>query len=143
MTGTAMHHTEITSMNTEPTRPRITKQRQLVLDHMIATREFLTAQQVHAELRSNGESIGLATVYRALQGLAKAQLVDSIRTAEGETAYRRCSDMHHHHLICRECGRTVEIVGDELESWAQRVAAEHGFTEPEHFAEIYGLCSRC
>lgn len=131
-------------MNTDPApRPRLTRQRQLVADHLDDSDEFLTAQQVHAALRADGESIGLATVYRNLTWLVEANLVDSIRNPEGEMAYRRCSPAHHHHLICRRCGRAVEISGDVLEQWSQQVAAEHGFSEPEHFVEVYGICSEC
>lgn len=132
-------------MNTEsvPPRPRLTRQRQLVFDHLVDSDEFRTAQQVHAELRTDGETIGLATVYRALQWLTEAGLIDTLRTPEGEVAYRRCSPAHHHHLICRRCGRTVEVAGDELETWSQKVAAENGFREPEHFVEVYGICSSC
>lgn len=132
-------------MNTDalPPRPRLTRQRQLVLDHLDNAAEFRTAQQVHAELAADGESIGLATVYRGLQWLTDAGLVDTIRTAEGETAYRRCSPVHHHHLICRRCRRAVEVGGDILEHWSQQVAADHGFHEPEHFVEVYGVCADC
>lgn len=132
-------------MNTEsvPPRPRLTRQRQLVFDHLVDSDEFRTAQQVHAELRTDGETIGLATVYRGLQWLVEAGLVDTIRNPDGEATYRRCSPAHHHHLICRRCGRAVEVAGDTLEEWSQQVAAEHGFREPEHFVEVYGICSAC
>ncbi|MGB3954165.1 MAG: Fur family transcriptional regulator [Brooklawnia sp.] len=138
-------------MNTDQTivtgpsapRPRLTRQRQLIVDRLDGADEFLTAQQVHGALRSEGESIGLATVYRGLQWLVDAGLVDTIRTQDGEAAYRRCSPAHHHHLICRRCGRAVEVAGEALEAWSQQVAAQHGFREPEHFAEVYGICSTC
>lgn len=132
-------------MSTETTapRPRLTRQRQLVLDRLDNADEFLTAQQVHAALRTEGESIGLATVYRGLQWLAEAGLVDTIRTTEGEAAYRRCTPVHHHHLICRRCGRAIEVSGGQLESWSRQVAAEHGFRDVEHFVEVYGICSAC
>lgn len=130
-------------MNTDSPRPRLTKQRQLVMDHLEGADEFYTAQQVHAALRGDGEAIGLATVYRGLQWLADAGLLDTLRTPDGEVAYRRCSPAHHHHLICRRCGRTEEVSGDALEQWSQEVAAAHGFRDPEHFVEVYGLCSDC
>ena len=66
-----------------------------------------------------------------------------LRTPDGEVAYRRCSPVHHPHLICRRCGRTEEVAGDALEEWSQQVATAHGFREPEHFVEVYGLCSSC
>jgi Fur family ferric uptake transcriptional regulator len=57
----------------------------------------------------------------------------------------RCSTpgSHHHHLICRNCGLTVEIEADAVELWAQNVAAEHGFTQPNHIVDVFGLCENC
>jgi Fur family ferric uptake transcriptional regulator len=87
--------------------------------------------------------VGLTTVYRSLQMLADAQEVDVLRLADGETAYRRCSRGHHHHLVCRQCGRTVEVDGPAVERWADRIAADHGFVEIEHTLEIFGTCGDC
>ena len=98
----------------------------------------------HEELRRVGEGIGLTTVYRTLQALADAGEVDVLRTDSGEAVYRRCaSDDHHHHLVCRQCGTAVEIAGPAVETWAQRVAAEHGFTDLSHTVEMFGLCRDC
>ena len=105
--------------------------------------EFRTAQQLHDELRRQGNSIGLTTVYRTLQGLADAGDVDVIRTGDGEAAYRRCSTGHHHHLVCRSCGRAVEVSGPAVERWANAVAAEHGFRDVSHDLEIFGTCANC
>ena len=75
--------------------------------------------------------------------LADAEEVDVLRTADGETAYRRCSRGHHHHLVCRHCGRTVEVDGPAVERWADRIASDHGFVEIEHTLEIFGTCQDC
>ena len=131
-------------MNTEDTPSmRITRQRRVLLDHLDGTPDFATAQEVHTQLRVAGESIGLATVYRGLQWLADAGLVDAIRMNDGEMGYRRCSPAHHHHLICRQCGRTIEISAELVETWASQVATAHGFHAPDHNVEISGLCDDC
>jgi Fur family ferric uptake transcriptional regulator len=105
--------------------------------------DFRSAQQLHALLRDRGEGVGLTTVYRTLQQLADAGEVDVLRTDDGEAIYRRCSTGHHHHLVCRHCGRTVEVEGPAVEKWAQRVAAEHGFADVEHTVEVFGTCATC
>ena len=95
-------------------------------------------------LRAQGKSVGLTTVYRHLQMLADRGEVDVLRRDDGETVYRRCStEAHHHHLVCRHCGHTVEISGQEIEAWTARVAAEAGFTDAMHTVEIYGACADC
>ena len=119
---------------------RMTKQRQAVLDEL--TR--VSAQQIFEDLHSQGQRVGLATVYRSLQGLAEDGRVDTLRSTEGEVLYRSCaSDHHHHHLVCRECGFTEEIEQSQIESWVSAVAADHGFSDVEHSLELFGLCASC
>lgn len=125
------------------TPQRRTRQRQAVDEILSEMDEFRTAQQIHDELRSKGDSIGLTTVYRTLQFMADARELDAIRTTDGETAYRRCSDGHHHHLVCRTCGRTVEVSGPAVEKWTTSIAEKHGFREVSHDLEIFGTCENC
>ena len=66
-----------------------------------------------------------------------------LRTDEGEALYRRCSDGHHHHLLCRECGTAVEIEAAEVEAWTERVSRQHGFRDVDHTVEIIGICEAC
>jgi Fur family transcriptional regulator, ferric uptake regulator len=138
-------------MNTNPraawgrgTRVRGTRQAEALASVLSSLPGFLGAQQIHAELRRRGERIGLATVYRQLQVLSEDGRVDTIREAGGETLYRQCrSEAHHHHLICRACGASVEVEGRAVEQWAAKVAAEAGFTAVDHTVELFGLCPRC
>ena len=123
--------------------PRQTRQRAAVTNLLSELEEFKSAQQLHDLLRERGDSVGLTTVYRCLQSLSDAGELDLLVNDDGETLYRKCSDEHHHHLVCRTCGTTVEIAGPDVESWADRVAGEHGFTSVSHTVELFGLCSSC
>lgn len=107
------------------------------------TTEFLSAQRIHAELHRRDVPIGLTTVYRAMQALAEEGTVDTTRTPAGELVYRWCSSRHHHHLICRRCGRVVEIEAPAIERWTIAIAAQHGFREAGHHVEIFGACPEC
>ena len=122
---------------------RTTRQRTAVMGLLSEVEEFRSAQELHELLRRRGESVGLTTVYRTLQALADAEEIDVMRPPGGEHLYRRCSSGHHHHLVCRVCGRTVEVAGPTVESWANRVAAEHGFADVSHTLEIFGTCAEC
>ncbi|MBB1484762.1 transcriptional repressor [Tessaracoccus sp. MC1865] len=133
----------MTSTDTPRAGTRQTWQRAAVRDLMERVEEFRTAQQVHDLLRDDGAKVGLATVYRALQSMADSDEVDVLRTPEGELAYRACSSGHHHHLVCRSCGHSVEIQADEVEEWAALMARKHGFTDAGHELEIFGLCRDC
>jgi Fur family ferric uptake transcriptional regulator len=122
---------------------RVTWQREAVREALTSTEGFVSAQSLYAHLRDNGSVIGLATVYRALAELAVEGDADSLQQ-EGESLYRACTPgSHHHHLICRNCGLTVEIEANAVESWAASVAAEHGFTSPSHIVDVFGLCANC
>jgi Fur family transcriptional regulator, ferric uptake regulator len=122
---------------------RSTRQRAAISMLLDSLDEFRSAQELHDELRRRGENIGLTTVYRTLQSMSAAGLLDTLRSDTGESVYRRCSDHHHHHLVCRSCGATVEVGDHEVETWAAEVAARHGFSDVSHTIEIYGICSDC
>jgi Fur family ferric uptake transcriptional regulator len=129
---------------TEPTPGlRPTRQRLAVVDALGSFTDFRSAQEIHELLGQRGETVGLATVYRTLQRLAGAGEVDLLRTEDGEAIYRRCSDTHHHHLVCRACGATVEVEGPAVEHWTQAMAGEHGYADVSHTLEIFGTCPDC
>lgn len=123
---------------------RNTWQREAVRTALDGQDTFVSAQDLHSVLRNDGTGIGLATVYRALADLAADGAADTLQSADGEALYRACdTSQHHHHLICRNCGNTVEFAADDIEQWAQKVAAEHGFTKPEHVVDVFGICANC
>jgi len=131
-------------MTERPTKPRNTKQRDMVREALAGAPGFVSAQNLHASLREDNTGIGLATVYRALAGLVAQGDADSLQSPDGEALYRACTSTgHHHHLICRSCGLTVEIEATDVEQWARRTAESHGFSEAEHIVDIFGLCRSC
>lgn len=126
------------------TKVRGTRQASALAAALASLPGFCSAQEIHAELRRRGETVGLTTVYRHLQVLSEDGRVDAIRDSSGETLYRKCrSHAHHHHLTCRNCGKSVEVEGRAVERWAEQVAAEAGFTDVGHTVELFGLCPDC
>jgi Fur family ferric uptake transcriptional regulator len=126
------------------TMQRMTRQRAAVTGLLEGTGDFRSAQQIHEMLRRRGDNVGLATVYRSLQAMADAGDVDVLRGDDGEALYRMClTRAHHHHLVCRACGTTVEIAGAVVEQWAARMAVEHGFTSVDHTVDLFGTCAQC
>lgn len=123
---------------------RQTRQRSAVAAVLEKSEPFRTAQQVYDELRETGISVGLTTVYRTLASLAESGELDVVRNAAGELTYRRCTTgEHHHHLVCRSCGKTAEISGESIETWARKMGAKHGFRKVDHDFELFGLCADC
>lgn len=125
------------------TAKRNTWQKDAVRHALSEATGFVSAGQLHLVLRNHGSTIGLATVYRALADLVEAREADSLQSKDGELLYRACGTEHHHHLICRKCGKTVEIEADRVEAWADDVANAHGFSNPTHTIDIFGDCASC
>lgn len=125
-------------------RERSTRQKRALAAILEGSDGFRSAQDLFTELRERGENVGLTTVYNQLRALSEAGELDALRNEDGETLYRRCAtERHHHHLVCRVCGRTVEVEGPEVEHWAETVGAKHGFAEVSHTLEIAGTCATC
>ena len=122
---------------------RPTRQRRAIAAAMETFDDFRSAQEIHDLISQQGDSVGLATVYRTLSALADAGEVDMLRNEAGDAVWRRCSETHHHHLVCRSCGATVEVEGPTVERWTASIAGEHGFTDVSHTLDIFGTCPGC
>jgi Fur family ferric uptake transcriptional regulator len=122
---------------------RPTAQRVGVLAELMREQDDATAQELHERLRARGERLGLATVYRTLNALADAGVVDTLSHHPAELCYRWCGDDHHHHLVCSTCHRVVELGECELDPWLERIASEHGFVATDHRLEVAGVCAGC
>lgn len=122
---------------------RQTRQRSAVRAALTHNPGFVSAQELHHQMRQAGDPIGLTTVYRQLHLLAEQGDADVVVSEDG-SLYRMCrGEDHHHHLICRACGRAVEIEGADIERWAEEMGRAHGFSELDHTVEIFGLCGDC
>lgn len=128
-----------------PAKTRHTAQADAVRDALVEAIGFRSAQDIYARLRSDGQAVGLSTVYRHLQSLAERGIADVIVNPDGETTYRYCQAQgtHHHHLVCRRCGRAEEVEGRTVERWTAEVAARYGYTDVDHTVEVFGTCGDC
>lgn len=122
---------------------RTTWQKTAVLEELENTQEFVSAQELHQKITVSGKKLGLTTVYRALTEMVEQGLADSLSLSDGEMRYRICTPEHHHHLICRSCGKTVEFDLPGFEELALAVAKENSFTDLSHEIELFGLCKDC
>jgi Fur family ferric uptake transcriptional regulator len=129
--------------NTASIKQRTTKQRTAIAAELAQTKDFISAQDLHLQLKHSGQVIGLSTVYRALATMSELNEVDVILREDGEALYRSCSQNHHHHIVCTKCGNTNEITAEFVEAWAHDVASAHGFSDVTHTLEIMGVCSHC
>ena len=122
-----------------PTISRQTEQRRAIVRALRGQAGALTAKELHERLAE----VGLATVYRNIHRMVESGELDAVRRPSGELAYRACGDGHHHHLVCRACGRVVEIHDCALDDWSKRLAKQHDFVAIEHETELFGTCTDC
>ena len=130
--------------NTSVGSSRTTAQKTAIHNQLRQTQDFISAQELHKQLQEQGIRIGLATVYRQLNALAASGHADTLRMG-GEQLFRDCAERspeHHHHLVCEQCGKTVDIEPPE-EQWFTQVAQHHGFKVRTHVIEIFGICQEC
>jgi len=122
---------------------RATPRRLEVLEELARETDDVTAQQLWSRLRERASRAGLATVYRTLALLSETGVIDVLSHHGGEQCYRLCGAEHHHHLLCEQCHKVVEVSQCGLDDWVASAAKQHGFVATDHRVEIVGLCADC
>lgn len=125
-------------------RLKTTPQRRLILDIFLAEPGHVSSEELYAKIKRRDGSIGQATVYRTLKLLAECSLAQAVSFADGITRYEPHFGVEHHdHLICEDCGRTIEIVDPVIERRQEELAGRYGFSLSRHKMDLYGLCPDC
>lgn len=123
---------------------RGTPQRGMILDAFLRREEHLSAEQLYDMVKKRDPSIGQATVYRVLKLMVEAGLAREVDFGDNVMRYEHCyNHPHHDHLVCRGCGKTVEVVDSVIEELQKRVAESFGFELTDHEMYLYGLCESC
>jgi Fur family transcriptional regulator, ferric uptake regulator len=123
----------------------VTQQRESVAEVVFSTDEHLSVEEIERRLRSGGDKIGKATIYRTLDLLVRSRLVAEHDFGEGFKRYehRLSRQPEHEHMICLECGDVTEFKSREVLKVSARAREEFGFRPVRHKLEIYGLCRSC
>ena len=123
---------------------RDTPQRELILETFLKREEHISAEELYDVIKKRDPSIGQATVYRNLKLLTEAGLAREVVFGDGVVRYEHnYKHPHHDHLICRGCGKTVEVVDSVIEELQKRVAEQFGFELTDHAMYLYGNCEDC
>jgi Fur family ferric uptake transcriptional regulator len=122
----------------------VTHQREAIAGVIFRAGAHLSVEDIEGILRRDGVHVGTATVYRTLDLLARAELLEEHDFGEGFKRYEpRVGHAHHEHLICAECGKVVEFSSERIERMNALIAEDHGFRHHHHRLEIYGVCQDC
>ncbi|MEA4961667.1 Fur family transcriptional regulator [Lutispora sp.] len=125
---------------------KFTPQRKSILDVIIANEgKHLSAEEIYEMVKNNCPDIGLATVYRTMQILDEAGMVYKHNFDDGRSRYElyHDEDHQHHHLICINCGKVVEVEEDLLEQLEHEVESKYDFSIINHNLKFFGYCREC
>ena len=122
----------------------VTHQREAIAAAIFHANAHVSVDDVERTLRDQGFRTGTATVYRTLDLLVRAGLVQEHDFGEGFKRYEPIvAQSHHEHLICLNCGKVVEFSSDRIERMKQLIADQYDFRPHHHRLEIYGVCRDC
>jgi Fur family ferric uptake transcriptional regulator len=122
---------------------RLTAPRRAVAQIVAGWAGHFTAAEIAREAGERGLRVGRATVFRTLDALERASVVERIDLPSGEHAYVACDPAHHHHVVCSGCGRTDEVADGRLAAVVRSIGRRTGYRIDEHRLELYGLCASC
>lgn len=126
---------------------KLTPQRRAIVDIIISNEgSHLTTEELYDLVKIECPEIGLATVYRTVQLLEELGVVSKLDLNDGCYRYELVRDdenHQHHHLICSQCGKVIEVQGDLLEVLEQEIETKYDFQIKNHSVKFYGICSEC
>ncbi len=121
-----------------------TKQRKVIIEYFLRCDRHIDAEMLYEDVRGDGHKIGLATIYRTLNLLKSAGLVEQHAFADGRAVFEITNPDHHHdHLICVRCGEVKEFLNEKIEKLQHEIATAHGYTLTNHRMELFGSCPKC
>lgn len=118
-----------------------TQQRRKLIELFLKMNTHVSAEELHEAARKAGHNIGLATIYRTLNLLAEADLVEQKSFVDGRHVYEvNMPGEHHDHLICLDCGAVIEFENEEIETLQEKIAQSRGFELKVHRLDLFGRC---
>lgn len=123
---------------------RLTRPRRAVADLIGSRSGHFTAADLLVDARRKRLSLGRATVFRNLDLLTELGALERLDLPNGEHAYVACEpEQHHHHVVCRSCGKSVEVADGGLQSVVAEIARRSGYAIDAHRLELFGTCPQC
>ncbi|MDI6815393.1 MAG: Fur family transcriptional regulator [Dehalococcoidales bacterium] len=122
---------------------KLTPQRRVVIRTIASSQDHLTPNAIYEKVRQDHPNIGLVTIYRTLDILAKLELICELHAGGSCHSYTISTSGHHHHLICSNCGTVVDVTSYDLGQMEQKLSLETGFKIEYHLLEFTGLCQAC
>ena len=122
---------------------RLTPQRQLILTALEEGNDHISAEDIHARVCVQYPHVNISTVYRTLDLFKKLGMVTETDLGSGQFRYHPAEKGHHHHLICEQCGKTIETTESPFLALKRTLLKEYGFKSNINHLAIFGLCAKC
>ncbi|HLK58613.1 MAG TPA: Fur family transcriptional regulator [Chthonomonadaceae bacterium] len=123
---------------------KLTPQRMEILRVLLNAGVPMSAQAVMARVKDTYPCVSLDTVYRNLSLLTTTEMVNQINLQNKGTAlFEFQGEVHHHHAVCLECGKSFCVDSCPLPKVFPLPAEDQQFQVVSHAFEIYGYCSAC
>ncbi len=126
---------------------KVTNQRKIIIETMLENQDrHLTTEELHRIITKKHPEIGLATVYRNVKLLCDLNIIDRLNLDDGFVRYEvghRSKTHRHHHLICTNCNKVIEVKEDLMDSIERMLLENYGFQVSDHETKFYGLCQDC
>lgn len=121
-----------------------TEQRDTILRTFLDTREHLSTEELLRLVKKKDAKIGYTTVYRTLKLLSECGLASEVAFHDGITRYEhQYNRRSHHHMVCTECGSSVEFFSPEVGDLEREIGRQHHYVTTRHTFQIYGICEEC
>jgi Fur family ferric uptake transcriptional regulator len=121
-----------------------TGQRDAILRTFLETHDHLSTEELHQLVKRSDPRIGFTTVYRTLKLLAECGLASEVAFHDGVTRYEhQYNRRSHHHMVCTECGSSVEFFSQEIEKLEKDIGRKHHYATTRHTFQVYGICDQC
>lgn len=123
---------------------KMTSQRQLIVDVFLNIESHLSSEELYNFVKNKDKTIGQVTVYRTLKLLLESGIARESNFGDKITRFEHefCHE-HHHHLICEQCNKIIEIFNPQIEAIKESVARSEGFILNWHRMELFGVCPEC
>ena len=122
---------------------RTTEQRRIILEAVVGQQGHFTANAILAEVQQRAPFIGRATIFRSLELLTRLGLLSRVHEIDGCHGYVLCDNSHHHHLVCSQCGRVVNVPNCDLTEQTRELSRMTKFRIDSHRLEYFGVCGPC
>lgn len=122
---------------------RITKPMKLIVSVLVKSDHLLNPTEIYMQAKNINPKIGLVTVYRTVEKLEQAGLIDRVHMPDGCQSFFQSSEGHQHLLICTKCGKAEYFEGENLNPFFQKIGEQLGYQVTNHWLQLFGLCHNC